>query len=223
MKSILTLLVIIFSFAILATEAADDNLPLVFDKQFYLKVQQIYGDEAGQRSSRLQAVIDNNLNHNDWHKMHKINSYFNQQINYQEDMPLWNKEDYWASPLETIGQGKGDCEDYAISKYFGLLALGVSENKLRFLYARHLTLDQPHMVLIYFEEPDAEPLVLDNFTPNILPYKKRTDLKPIYSFNNTGLWMVKNGRFSAKVENSRGVSQWDDLLLKIKLRIKNSQ
>ncbi len=223
MKSILTLLVIIFSVTSLATEATTESLPLVFDKPFYQKVQQTYGDDAGQRSSRLQAVIDNNLNETDWYKVHMINSYFNQEIQYQEDMPLWNKEDYWASPFETMGQGKGDCEDYAIAKYFGLLALGVSENKLRLLYARHLDLDQPHMVLIYFEEPDAEPLVLDNFTPSIFSYKKRSDLKPLYSFNNNGLWMAKNGGLSAKVENSRGVSQWDDLLSKIKLRIKNSQ
>ncbi len=223
MKLILTLLIVLFSVATFATDADAESLPLVFDKQFYLKVQQTYGDTAGLRSSRLQTVIDNNLNETDWYKVHKINSYFNQEIQYQEDLSLWNKEDYWASPFEAIGQGKGDCEDYAIAKYFGLLALGIPENKLRFLYARHLDLDQPHMVLIYFEEPDAEPLVLDNFIPSIFPYKKRTDLKPIYSFNNNGLWLAKNGGLSAKVENSRGVSQWDNLLSKIRLRVKNSK
>ncbi|HBF47191.1 MAG TPA: transglutaminase, partial [Shewanella frigidimarina] len=44
-----------------------------------------------------------------------------------------------------------------------------------------LLINEPHMVLIYFEDPKAMPLVLDNLKTKILPANQRRDLKPIYS------------------------------------------
>ena len=41
------------------------------------------------------------------------------------------KKDYWATPIEFMGTGAGDCEDYAIAKYFSLINLGIPEDKLR--------------------------------------------------------------------------------------------
>ncbi|WP_237707120.1 transglutaminase-like cysteine peptidase [Pseudoalteromonas sp. BSi20652] len=49
---------------------------------------------------------------------------------------LWKQNDYWTTPLETLGRGLGDCEDYAIAKYISLRALGVIDDKLRLIYEK---------------------------------------------------------------------------------------
>ena len=65
--------------------------------------------------------------------------------------------DYWATPLESLGKGAGDCEDYVIGKYFSLLAMGVPANKLRFIYVRARiggpasSSQVAHMVLGYWQ------------------------------------------------------------------------
>lgn len=186
-----------------------------FSPEFYQKLTRTYGADAVIRARQWRAIIDNNQAASDWVKINRVNHFFNSQIKYQDDLPLWGKKDYWASPVETIGRGMGDCEDYAIAKFFSLTALGVPESKLRLMYVRQLTLNQPHMVLIYFEDIKAMPLVLDNFNPKILPANKRPDLKPIYSFNGQGLWMSKAKGLGRKVKKSGGVSAWSNLLQRI--------
>jgi predicted transglutaminase-like cysteine proteinase len=186
-----------------------------FSDSFYQKLTATYGESAKSRAERWRDVLVDNQSDSDWSKIRKVNHFFNKNIAYQDDLQLWGKKDYWASPVETIGRGKGDCEDYAIAKYFSLTSLGVDESKLRLMYVRQLTVNQPHMVLIYFENPKDVPFVLDNFNPKVLPASKRRDLKPIYSFNAQGLWMAKAKGLGRKVKNSRGVSAWNNLVQRI--------
>jgi predicted transglutaminase-like cysteine proteinase len=44
----------------------------------------------------------------------------------------------------------------------------------------------PHMVLAYYAQPGADPLVLDNLHAAILPASARADLIPVFSFNAEG-------------------------------------
>jgi hypothetical protein len=83
------------------------------------------------------------------------------------------------------------------------------------MYVRQRTVNQPHMVLIYFEQPNQIPLVLDNFNTKLVPASNRGDLKPIYSFNGQGLWLAKSKGLGNKVKNSRGVSAWNTMLERI--------
>ncbi|MCP4987926.1 MAG: transglutaminase [Colwellia sp.] len=186
-----------------------------FSDSFFEKLTVTYGDKAKRRADKWRDVLLDNQSGSDWAKINRVNHFFNKSIAYQDDLTLWGKKDYWASPVETIGRGKGDCEDYAIAKYFSLTSLGVDENKLRLMYVRQLTVNQPHMVLIYFENPKDVPFVLDNFNPKVLLASKRRDLKPIYSFNAQGLWMAKAKGLGRKVKNSRGVSAWNTLIERI--------
>ena len=186
-----------------------------FTTDFYQQFSAVYGKKAEVRAREWEAYLVKNSGNDDWNNINKINSYINKNVTYESDLLLWGKEDYWASPVETIGRGRGDCEDFAIAKFFSLLALGIPEEKLRLMYVRQLQVDEPHMVLIYFENKKAIPLVLDNFNPRILPANKRPDLKPIYSFNGSGLWMSKSKGLGKKVKNSSGVSAWAKLLQRI--------
>jgi predicted transglutaminase-like cysteine proteinase len=102
----------------------------------------------------------------------------------------WCLEDYWAKPLEFLANGGGDCEDYAITKYFALRALGVPDSKLHIMYAQYNNngVNGAHMVLAYYPTPGDEPLILDNLDYEIRPAAQRKDLTPRFGFNAQDLW-----------------------------------
>lgn len=143
-------------------------------------------------------------------QLEQVNAFFNQFV-YQTDLESRGVEDYWKSPAEFIEDGGGDCEDYAIIKYFTLLTLGVPDEKLRITYVTSKKLTEAHMVLSYYASPELEPLILDNFESKILPASKRPDLKPVYSFNGSGLWLAKQRDQSKLIGQPRGLNKWDEL------------
>ena len=130
------------------------------------------------------------------------------------DPVQWCLEDYWAKPLEFLASDGGDCEDFAIAKYYALRALGVPDEKLRIVYAtyRQGAFSGAHMVLAYYATPDGDPLILDNINPDVLPGTRRVDLTPVFSFNTQGLWSAKElkGR-----DNSNPHKSWGDTWLKV--------
>lgn len=134
---------------------------------------------------------------NDGDRLAAVNRFFNQRIAFRSDMELWGREDHWTTPLETLAQGEGDCEDYAIAKYAVLLAVGVPLERLRLVYVRAYLPQQggaqAHMVLAYYAQPGAEPMILDNLVPEVMPALKRKDLTPVFSFNSEGLWQGTAG------------------------------
>lgn len=144
-------------------------------------------------------------------KLKKVNDFFNQRINFVDDIGLWHVNDYWATPVEFLAQGAGDCEDYAIAKYFTLKALGVPEDKIRITYVKALEYNQAHMVLTYFETPRSIPVVLDNLITQIKPANQRNDLLPVYSFNGSGLWLAKARGAGQRVGGADRLSLWTDL------------
>lgn len=144
-------------------------------------------------------------------KLKQVNSFFNRNIQFDDDQNIWNQSDYWATPLETIGKGRGDCEDFALAKYYSLLQMGIPMNRLRLIYvkARQGNLQQAHMVLAYYPQPNATPLVLDNLDPTIKNASQRPDLTPVFSFNGEGLWQGTGN----KAANSK-FSRWQELQMR---------
>lgn len=158
-----------------------------------------------------QLVSDNHGTESD--KLRRANDFFNTRIAFDSDISVWGQSDYWATPIETLGQGRGDCEDFSIAKYYSLLQLGVPVEKLRLVYVRASQMGrdgpitQAHMVLAYYATPNAEPLILDNLNPQILPASRRGDLLPVFSFNSAGLWMGTGNQSSRS-----NLSRWQDLI-----------
>jgi predicted transglutaminase-like cysteine proteinase len=178
------------------------------------KVEAKYGEQARQKLISWQSLIRNDKSTTDQEKIEKVNQFFN-QMEFVSDDIHWGVNDYWATPIEFLGSGMGDCEDFSLSKYFTLLAMGISEKKLNLTYVKALDLNQHHMVLTYFSMPGEEPLVLDNLTDNVLPASQRNDLLPIYSFNGTGLWLAKQRGRGKLVGSSSRLKRWQDLLQKM--------
>ena len=177
-----------------------------------------YGNKAYKRVVLWDNLLNNSKNLSALKKLKNVNDFFN-KIRYKRDKVHWKKKDYWASPFEFMGTGAGDCEDYAIAKYFSLIKLGIAENKLRITYVkllrRRTKYEEAHMVLTYFHKPNSTPIVLDNVNKKLKLASKRRDLKPVYSFNANGLWQAKNkGKTSLKV-GKNNLKHWKSLMKRI--------
>ncbi|WP_211238759.1 transglutaminase-like cysteine peptidase [Guyparkeria sp. SB14A] len=142
----------------------------------------------------------------------RVNAFFNRRIRYVEDDQLWGQSDYWASPVETIGHGAGDCEDFAIAKYLVLREAGIDNRQLRLIYvrARMGGASRAHMVLGYYPDPESEPLILDSLVRLVAPAGQRPDLTPVFSFNSEGLWVGGQSRPADRATDR--LSRWRDVL-----------
>ncbi|MDW3712269.1 MULTISPECIES: cysteine protease LapG [unclassified Pseudomonas] len=181
------------------------------------RAESLYGPlgDGKQRIDDWQRLLASQVGASEAEQLKEVNRFFNAKLRFTDDLALWNQVDYWATPVEALRRGAGDCEDYAIAKYISLRHLGVPAEKLRITYVKALRLNQAHMVLTYYEKPDAVPLVLDNLIGSILPASQRSDLLPVYAFNGEGLWLSNQGG-GKKVGDAKRLSRWQDLLKKMK-------
>ena len=173
----------------------------------------------GPARGRIEAwsqLLQSELNQPEREQLNAVNRFFNQQLNFQDDMRIWRQTDYWATPVESLIKAAGDCEDYALAKYFSLRHLGIPSEKLRITYVKALNQNQAHMVLTFYSSPSADPLVLDNLIGEIRPASQRNDLLPVYAFNAEGLYLpgAHGGKRSS---DSKKLSRWQDVLQKMQI------
>jgi len=200
----------------LALLAVAQTLPL--DAQRLQQVaRQRYGDAGVQQVRAWLDMLAGSRALSEIEQVQTANDFWNRAVAPAEDIDVWRQTDYWATPLESLGKRRGDCEDYVIGKYFSLLALGVPADKLRFIYVKAVMggsgsrIQVAHMVLGYYSTPDAMPLVLDNLLSSIEPASNRRDLIPVFSFNASGIYI--QGKQTSPVER---IGRWNDLLLRMK-------
>ena len=175
--------------------------------------QQRYGPKAADTIGAWRRLIEESRPLPDNEKLNKVNTFFNRRMLFEDDIVVWQQADYWASPLEFMGRGTGDCEDFTIAKYMTLQMLGVSNERLRLIYVRAksgATASVAHMVLGFFPQPTDEPLILDNMISSVRPASQRADLTPVYSFNNDGLWV--GGATTSAADPTTRLSRWRDVL-----------
>lgn len=176
-----------------------------------------YGNigSAKNRIEEWNTLINSSLNDEDSKKLTAVNRFFNRQLRFVDDNQNWHQNDYWATPIEALIKGAGDCEDYAIAKYFTLRRLGIPSEKLRITYVKALRYNQAHMVLTYYDTPNTMPLVLDNLIGEIRPASQRKDLLPVYAFNAEGLYLP-GAAGDKRAGDSKKLSRWQDLLKKMR-------
>ena len=166
---------------------------------------------AGQiRLSNWQQLLENNTHLDEPDKLEAVNRLVNRSVAYVSDQQAWGQDDYWATPEETLRLGQGDCEDFAIAKYFALLKLGVAVERLRLTYVKALGRNSAHMVLAYYPSPNAQPLILDNLNSKILPAAARRDLLPVYAFNGQGIYLAKAPTQKLRHPTTL-LARWDEL------------
>lgn len=179
---------------------------------------QRWGTTSMPKFNAWRELLSSGAGVTDLDRLKKTNEFVNRAVAFGDDLQVWGQVDYWATPLETLGRSAGDCEDYAIAKYFTLLELGIAPEKLRLIYVRAKTgtsdnvLMQAHMVLAYYAQPEAEPLVLDNLMGDIRAASRRPDLVPVFSFNRDGIFAGISGREVSPAAGTGRLSRWEDLL-----------
>jgi predicted transglutaminase-like cysteine proteinase len=191
--------------------------PRAWDAERMLAAAQRQGPKALAGARALQGVLQAANDADDDGKLLALNQFFNRRIQSREDTELWGQVDYWASPLEMLEKGAGDCEDFAIAKYFSLLAMGMPVQKLRLVYVRAQMGGpggpvQAHMVLAYYPAPNAEPMILDNLVTEIRAASRRADLSPVFSFNSEGLWQGVGSQVAG--DPAARLSRWREILVK---------
>lgn len=113
---------------------------------------------------------------NDWGNKHP----------YIEDQINWGLEDFWETPNEFM-EISGDCEDYAISKYYTLRAAGIPADRLRIIVLQDLNLGGViHAVLGVYE--GGELYILDNQSQQVTPALKIYHYRPIFGINEESWW-----------------------------------
>jgi len=181
--------------------------------------QQRFGQAGSEAIDAWRSAVGGWSGLNEDEQLRRINEYFNRRIRFADDSVVWSQADYWATPLETMARGAGDCEDFVFAKYFTLRELGVPEDRLRMTYVRAQvggagsSVSQAHMVLSYYPSPDAVPLVLDNLITEIRPASGRPDLVPVFSFNMQGVFVGGAAQATSPVDR---VSRWRELLLRMR-------
>jgi len=109
---------------------------------------------------------------------------------YVLDIVNWGITDYWETPLEFL-MFAGDCEDFAIAKFFSLLRLGFSNDEMQIVIVQDQNLRVPHAVLAV--TLDGTNYILDNQIPQVVPDTLIHHYTPYYGVNLTSWW-----RFSGK-------------------------
>ncbi|MBF7066174.1 transglutaminase-like cysteine peptidase [Aliarcobacter butzleri] len=148
-------------------------------------------------------------------KLTQINLFINGSL-AEFDNASMGIDDYWMTPKEFFIKGHGDCEDYVIAKYFTLLELGVKKENLYPAIVSVKGSPGFHLVLLYVEDKNKSPLVLDNLSFKILPFSKRTDLTPIAAFNEIDSYTLTREKFLQKANVDWGKeNKWEKLLNRV--------
>jgi predicted transglutaminase-like cysteine proteinase len=184
--------------------------PFAFSNPALDRIERTYGAAARARVVRWRKFVSRLKGESEQSKLEAVNAFFN-EVAFVSDIVHWGHEDYWATPIEFLGTNGGDCEDFPLAKYFTLRELGVPDERLNLTYVKALTLNQAHMVLTYFPQPGAEPLVLDNIDKRIRRASKRKDLLPVYSFNGESLWLAQERGRGELVGSSDRLGRWRGL------------
>lgn len=173
-------------------------------------VEEEFGEPARERLEQWQQLQTMAGAAQTERQLRLVNSFFN-RVRFINDIKHWGEEDYWATPVELLATNGGDCEDFSIAKYLTLTAMGVPEEQLRITYVKALNLNQAHMILAWYPTPDADPLILDNLTNDILPASQRTDLEPVYSFNGEGLWQSRFRGDTPRIGEPERLRHWVEM------------
>lgn len=130
-------------------------------------------------------------------QLHKINAFVN-RVPFRSDRSNFGVADYWQTPGEFFARG-GDCEDYAIAKYFSLRHLNWDAEAVRLVVAMHEGRREIHALLA---APAAGTvMILDNLLPVPADHRTLRQYRPIYSINEHAWWFHSRG--AAVVQISR--------------------
>jgi len=148
-------------------------------------------------------------------KLSHINSFVN-RILPSLDIKTQGIGDHWSTPKEFLINGRGDCEDYVITKYFTFLELGIKKENLYLSVVKVKGQRDMHMVLLYVEDKNKPPLVMDNLSFRVISLTKRKKLIPQFAFNEIDSYKLTKEKFTQRVRINWGKDdKWNKLLKRV--------
>lgn len=138
----------------------------------------------GSLYTQWQQLVEKTKNASVLEKTRAVTVFFNRWP-YRTDQDVYKLADYWATPAEFLARS-GDCEDYAITKFYALVSLGVDPESLRVVALRDVIRNLAHAVLAVYT--DNTVYILDNLTTLVLPHERYQHYWPQYSINEVYRW-----------------------------------
>lgn len=140
-----------------------------------------YGNAALVRLNYLDRALKRLQTKSLTEQLAKVNTLVN-KLNYATDRQHWKQENYWATPLETLGTSYTDTEDAALLKYLLLVKLGLNPNNIQLIekktsYNSKDFLSSENVSLLYFPDLSKDPIVLDYSQESLLPYRYEKQFK----------------------------------------------
>jgi predicted transglutaminase-like cysteine proteinase len=129
---------------------------------------------------QLRGVADQASGLSERDLLDLVNRKVNGAMRYREDRAIWGAGDYWSTPSEMALKGAGDCEDFAIAKYWLLRSLGVADSQLQMVVLQDTRRRLFHAVLVVHTAAGA--YVLDNVSNRLQPDTAYAQYHPIMSF-----------------------------------------
>jgi len=130
----------------------------------------------------LAQIIERSHGRSPIQQAAEVNSALNRKP-YRTDQEQFGREDVWESPV-TFAHLGGDCEDYAIAKYFVLKLLGFKDGNLRIVVLTSDGGQEVHALLLVRAEQSW--LILDNRTDRLQDLGEFSGWRPQYAVNETG-------------------------------------
>lgn len=122
-------------------------------------------------------------------KLQFINGFYNRWSSVS-DLENYGKDEYWSTPEEFLEKG-GDCEDYAIAKYFALRHFSWPVDDMWVLLVARKKDKEKHALLMARTKLGL--FMLDNLSkPGYLLILEDMYLKsfiPLFALNERGIWM----------------------------------
>lgn len=137
-----------------------------------------------EKINKWHIFLDSIRSKNPDEQIKAVNNYMN-RVPYISDKDNYGVGDYWATLAEFLERG-GDCEDYALAKYFSLLELGfdAKQMKIVILYDRSKGLDHTVLALTW----DGKTEILDNQSRYVRDADALQHYKPIYAISGYSWW-----------------------------------
>ena len=134
---------------------------------------------------RFLSIVELGLKQQGRARLGWINRAVNLTIRPMSDWAQYGYLDYWASPLQTLNSGAGDCEDYAIVKYVALRELGIAPGDLQLIIVQDNMRQAEHAVVAVRNEKNW--LILDNRTMTMLDVGQAHQYYPLFVMDYLGV------------------------------------
>lgn len=134
--------------------------------------------------ARWAKLIDDLKTQNRLRQIITVNRWFN-RLPYKHDEYAYNTLDYWADTAALL-ERRGDCEDYALAKYYTLRQLGFSPEELKVAVVYDSEEYLNHAVLMVYVGGTRYMLDIngDDTDPSPMTYRYKT----LYTFNENKAW-----------------------------------